>query len=197
MKAIDKADGRFRFPLDEALVSSDRLVSTIPLHRAEALCGMSSEEELETITLLSLYFSFSGKRGFAQPILYNFSHEGGWKRITVYSDFYGRVDDREYFTAEVIANHVGHSAELAEDDFRKHVSANGLFDGDLRLEGSQMLENAYPIYSNGAEQRAARAIRALKDFGIESFGRQGGFNYQPTARVSTHEAEAALQVRQL
>lgn len=196
MKAIDKADGRFRFHVEDTLVSSDRLVSTIPLHRSVALCGINSEAELETITLLSLYFSFSGKRGFAQSILYNFSHEGAWKRITVYSDFYGRVEDREYFTAEVIANHVGHSAERAEDDFRKHVSANGLFDGDLRLEGSQVLENAYPIYSNGAKQRAARAILALKDFGVESFGRQGGFNYQPTARVSTHEAEAALQARQ-
>ena len=93
---------------------------------------------------------------------------------------------------EVIANHIGHSVDRAEADFRAHVAANGLFSGDLRLEGSQSLENAYPIYRNGADESAAEAVRALRAFGIESLGRQGGFNYQPTARVSTIEAEAAL-----
>ena len=32
----------------------------------------------------------------------------------------------------------------------------------------------------------------LREWGVESFGRQGGFQYQPTARVSTKEAEVAL-----
>ena len=55
-----------------------------------------------------------------------------------------------------------------------------------------MLANAYPIYRNGAAARAAALVDSLRQFGVESFGRQGAFNYQPTARVSTHEAEAAL-----
>jgi hypothetical protein len=140
-----------------------------------------------------LYFSFSGERGFTEAILYNFSHTGAWKRLTVYSDFYGRHDDREYFAVEVISNHIKGSVADAEADFRSHVAANGLFLGDLRLEGNQFLENAYPIYKDRADRTAAKAIDALKAFGIESFGRQGGFNYQPTARVSTLEAEAALR----
>jgi hypothetical protein len=81
---------------------------------------------------------------------------------------------------------------LAEQDFVAHVRANGLFDGDLKLEGSMLLENAYPIYSRRSGEYAARAIRALEAFGIQSFGRQGGFDYQPTARVSTIEAESLL-----
>jgi hypothetical protein len=55
-----------------------------------------------------------------------------------------------------------------------------------------VLSQAYPVYSGGSGERARRAIAALRGFGIESFGRQGGFQYQPTARVSTLEAEAAL-----
>jgi hypothetical protein len=55
-----------------------------------------------------------------------------------------------------------------------------------------VLENAYPIYSQRSGEHAARAIRALEAFGIQSFGRQGGFDYQPTARVSTVEAETSL-----
>jgi NAD(P)-binding Rossmann-like domain len=191
LRALEKNEKIFCLQMNERTVSSDRVISTIPINHVEAMCGFKSEQ-LTSITLLSLFFSFSGKRGFAQPILYNFSHEGAWKRLTMHSDFYGRVNGREYFAAEVIASDIDFSAQLAEQDFRKHVQANGLFDGDLKLEGSMILENAYPIYTKRSGARAAEAIRALEAFGIESFGRQGGFDYQPTARVSTTEAEAAL-----
>jgi len=153
---------------------------------------LPSDEGLLTVTLISLFFSFSGDRGFKDPILYNFSHTGAWKRLTVYSDFYGRSDGREYFGVEVNADHVLGSVETAEHDFRQHTSANGLFTGDLRLEGSHIVSNAYPVYSDKADERAANAIAALRTLGIESFGRQGGFDYQPTARVSTLQVEAAL-----
>jgi protoporphyrinogen oxidase len=192
-QAIAREGTGFRFRFDNREVSAERVITTIPVQRSQELCGLPPEAKLRTITLLGLYFSFSGERGFDRSILYNFSHDGAWKRITVYSDFYGKADGREYFTAEIIADHIGGCPVRAEEDFRRHVHANGLFAGDLKLEGSQILENAYPIYSDGAEQRAAEAIRTLKEFGIESLGRQGGFNYQPTARVSTREAEAALR----
>jgi hypothetical protein len=104
-----------------------------------------------------------------------------------------RAHGREYFGVEVIASSRNQSVDQAEAEFRRHVAANGLFRGDLKLEGSQFLENAYPIYRNGADESAAEAVEALRAFGIDSFGRQGGFNYQPTARVSTLEAEAALR----
>jgi len=193
LEGIEHAGQGFRVRLGGSTIEARRLISTIPLERAAALCGINSGgPDLETITLLSLYFSFSGERGFRESILYNFSHEGAWKRLTVYSDFYGPANGREYFAVEVIADHIGHSAAEAEADFRAHVRMNGLFEGDLRLEGSQMLTNAYPIYRNGAAARAAALVDSLRKFGVESFGRQGAFNYQPTARVSTHEAEAAL-----
>ena len=55
-----------------------------------------------------------------------------------------------------------------------------------------MVPCAYPIYTERAHQRVSRALSRLRDFGIESFGRQGGFDYQPTARVSTLNAAAHL-----
>jgi hypothetical protein len=190
---IEKLGNRFVLFREGRAIVADRIVSTIPIPRLQALCNLPVSQELETITLLALYFSFDGKRGFDEEIIYNFSYDGAWKRLTMYSDFYGRAQGREYFGVEVIANHVDKSIARGEADFRAHVAANGLFRGDLRLEGSQFLDNAYPIYRNGAEESAAEAVKALKAFGIESFGRQGGFNYQPTARVSTIEAEAALR----
>lgn len=190
---IEKLDNRFVLFREGRAIVADRIVSTIPIRRLQALCNLPVSQELETITLLALYFSFDGARGFDEEIIYNFSYDGAWKRLTMYSDFYGRAQGREYFGVEVIANHIGKSIAQAEADFRAHVAANGLFRGDLRLEGGQLLDNAYPIYRDGADESAAEAVKALKTFGIESFGRQGGFNYQPTARVSTIEAEAALR----
>lgn len=176
-------------------IASRRLISTVPIDIVHRFCGLSQEKPLKTITLISLYFSFSGERGFAQSILYNFSYEAAWKRLTIYSDFYGLTDGREYFAVEVVTNETITSIELAEAEFRAHVAKNGLFTGDLRLEGGQALENAYPIYTHGAPAEAERQIERLKQFGIESFGRHGAFNYQPTARVSTLEAERALGYR--
>jgi protoporphyrinogen oxidase len=180
---------------DRQCFRAARVVSTIPLDRIQTLCGMAADERLQTVTLISLFFSFSGDRGFSDPILYNFSHGGAWKRLTTYSDFYGPVEGREYFAVEVNADHVSGSVDVAEQDFRRHVSENGLFKGDLRLEGSHVVSNAYPVYTDKAGEHAAEVIAALRALGVESIGRQGGFDYQPTARVTTVNAEAALSQR--
>jgi hypothetical protein len=192
MHNLQKEDGVFFLDTGRRRVAASRVVSTIPLGRIQKLCGLSSDERLLTVTLISLFFSFFGDRGFKDSIVYNFSHTGAWKRLTVYSDFYGTSDGREYFGVEVNADHVLGSVETAEHDFRQHTLENGLFTGDLRLEGSHTLSNAYPVYTERADVQASNAIAALRAFGIESFGRQGGFEYQPTARVSTLHAEAAL-----
>jgi hypothetical protein len=157
-----------------------------PIERALDLCGLPHEGSLPTVTLASLFYSFAGDRGYAESILYNFSHEGAWKRLTTYSDFYSRAEGREFFAVEVIGDQVECSIERAADDFRTHTAKNGLFVGDLRLEGSLVLSQAYPIYTDGAGDRAERAIASLREFGLESFGRQGGFQYQPTDRPCLH-----------
>lgn len=190
--AIGKSGSRFSISVGERNYSADRIVSTIPIGRVVGLCGLGADPKLSTVTLISLFFSFSGERGFAQSILYNFAHDGAWKRLTMYSEFYGPHEKREYFGVEVIAEQVAGSVAAAEKDFRRHVASSGLFVGNLRLEGSRIVPNAYPIYIDGAGEKVAAAISALRRFGVESFGRQGAFNYQATARVSTLEAEAAL-----
>lgn len=182
----------FTVDVGDQEVSSTRLVSTIPVDHIRELCDLSTDQRLPTVTLITLFFSFSGRRGFDDPILYNFSHEGAWKRLTVYSDFYGLRHDREYFAVEVISGARVATAEQAVYDFRRHVVENGLFLGDLVAEGHHVLTNAYPVYSDGAGERAAATIAQLREWGIESFGRQGAFEYQPTARVSTIHAEEAL-----
>ncbi|MFC4693803.1 NAD(P)-binding protein [Geodermatophilus arenarius] len=195
LRAVRRLGDVFEVETDDGVLRTRRLVSTVPVERALALCGLQTpgRAALPTVTLVSLFFSFEGDRGFGPSILYNFSREGAWKRVTVYSDFYGRAGGREFFTAEVIGERVGDSVERAERDFLDHTQANGLLTGDLRLEGGNVLQNAYPIYTHGSGDRAREGVRALRAFGLESLGRQGAFQYQPTARASTLEAEAALR----
>lgn len=192
VEAIDKSDAIFKVRCSHTTLLARRVVSTFPLHTSLALCGIDLGARLQSVNLISLFYSFAGQRGFPSSILYNFSYAGPWKRLTMYSEFYGQANGREYFGVEVNADHVGQSVEQADRAFRDHVRANGLFVGDLILEGSHLTSNAYPIYVDGATDLAQKAVRALADFGIESIGRQGRFDYQPTARDSTLKAEMAL-----
>lgn len=191
--AVRRSPDGFAVTTDRGTFHAARVVSTVPITMAAGWCGLGVEP-LPSVTLVSLFYSFSGRRGFDSSILYNFSHDARWKRLTVYSDFYGPVEGRGYFAVEVVADEAGTTPDQAAEEFRAHTAANGLLDGDLRLEGSHVLEQAYPIYTSGSAERASGAIAALRDFGVESFGRQGGFQYQPTARVSTLEAEGSLGV---
>lgn len=192
IRSIVKTDGLFTVETDRGCFRAKRVVSTLPLHTALRICGIPLRDSLQSVSLISLFYSFDGTRGFSSSILYNFSFEGPWKRLTVYSDFYGRNDGREYFGVEVNAEHVDGSIAIADRQFRAHVADNGLFDGDLVLEGSHVTANAYPIYVDGATELAQEAVQALSDFGVESIGRQGRFDYQPTARDTTLKAEMAL-----
>lgn len=173
---------------------AERVVSTIPVTTALRLAGQPCDP-LPAVTLITLYYSFAGVRGFTDSILYNFSHLGGWKRLTMHSDFYGPADGREFFAVEVPAGASITEAEAAAVDFRRHTAANGLFAGDLVLEGSHILANTYPIFTHGSREQADAAIVRLRELGILSLGKQGGFEYQPTARVSTVHAERALQAK--
>lgn len=192
LNAIRRTERGFEVETSGGVVAAGRIVSTIPLSQVADLCGVRAEP-LPTVTLISLFYSFDGDRGFEESILYNFSYDARWKRLTVYSDFYGKIDGRDYFAVEVVAAPSGTTVQDAALEFRRHTSANRLFDGVLRLEGSHVLKYAYPIFTKGSGESAVQTIADLKEFGVESFGRQGGFRYQPTARVSALEAEAALQ----
>jgi hypothetical protein len=192
LESLEK-DGRgFTLKAGGRTVTASRAVSTIPIPRLEALCGLEPSQDLRTTTLLSLFFSFAGERGFPHSVLFNFSHGGAWKRLTMYSDIYERVLDREYFAAEVNADGPEVDVAAAAEAFRRHATENRVFTGDLRLEGSHVLSSGYPIYTAGAGDRAEAARKRLRAFGVESLGRQGGFEYQPTSRHSTLVAEGAL-----
>lgn len=197
IRSIEKVGDEFLVKTEAGEVRAGRLVSTIPLAHTLRLCGLPEAGPLPTIELISLFFSFKGERGFAQNILYNFSSTGRWKRLTMFSDFYGDAQGRAFFGVEVNARDTDrdegvNALEAAREDFLADVKAKALFSGDLRFEGSYRLENAYPSYPAGAAEAAARGIAALRGIGVEALGRQGGFDYLPTSRHVTLAVETGL-----
>ena len=173
-------------------VMTRRIISTIPIDRTLTLYGEAPDETLPTLNLTSLFYSFKGQRRFSRPILYNFSDEGVWKRLTMTSDFYGPADGREYFAVEVATRGEPAESSNLDADFRQHVERFKIFDGDLKLEGVHGLDNAYPVYVEGVSKMLHAKSARLKALGVEAFGRQGGFDYQPTARTATNVAEETL-----
>jgi protoporphyrinogen oxidase len=171
-----------------------QIVSTIPVDRMYKLCGLGDPKPLPFSKLVSLFFSFVGDRGFQSNILYNFSEHGDWKRLTMFSDFFGLAEGQAYFGVEVTSpEDEPTQAEHAAALFQADVKAKGLFKGTLTFVGSHVLGKAYPIYTHGASERADQMISALRRFGVNSMGRQGGFDYLPTARQVTLAIEAAMQ----
>ncbi|UVC07740.1 NAD(P)-binding protein [Rhizobium sp. TH2] len=174
---------------DSGIFSSSTVFSTVPLDVVSNWCGLPANPSIRYATLTSLFYSFRGQRNFPFHILYNFSDEGGWKRLTMHSDCYGQANGREYFSVEVIAGDPSPGSDVLAASFQDHVRRRGILLGDLTLEGARETTSAYPIYLKGAGAAAAQAISDLKAIGILSFGRQGGFDYQPTSHISAITAE--------
>ena len=172
---------------------SPAVYSTVPIDVVSRWCGLPDNPGFRYTELTSLFYSFDGDRSFPYHILYNFSDSGRWKRLTMHSDCYGTINSRLYFTVEVMARADQASIGCLDEDFRAHARRSGILRGDLVLEGATRTSSAYPVYMQGASAAADETISALKAFGILSFGRQGGFDYQPTAHVSTVLAERYLQ----
>ncbi|MGI3170892.1 FAD-dependent oxidoreductase [Pseudooceanicola sp. C21-150M6] len=176
-------------------ILADEVISTIPVNRLMELYGQPPEPAVRTLNLTSLFISFEGKRGFKENVVYNFAKDGAWKRLTMHSDFYGKINGRDYFSVEITTDGTDIDAEALFEDFISVTRRAGLFDGDIRLEGHRLTESAYPVYTEGATAASERILDDFEKIGISSFGRQGGFDYQPIAADSTRKAEEVMANR--
>ncbi len=196
LNSITRQGNSFLINTDRLAIKCERVISTIPVERAYGLCGFGGLAPLPASKLISLFFTFVGDRGFQSAILYNFSDRGLWKRLTMFSDFFGKVEGREYLGVEVIGNdEVVDATDRDGSSFRFDADSKGLFRGSLDFVGSHELDNAYPIYLHGAMDRANDMIASLRAFGVEFMGRQGAFDYLPTARQVTLAVEKSLSDR--
>lgn len=160
---------------------ADAVVSTIPVEALhKAMFGSGSG--LESLDMTTLFVSAAHLGTGAANVLYNFHPQGRWKRMTIYSRIYpDPAIDRAYFAVEItLPAGLAHAPDAAFADFRDHLSALGLA-RDLRLEGSELVRDCYPLYRAGAHARLKEVIARIEAFSIILAGRQGRFEYLPTS----------------
>ena len=188
LKSVRKVQDEFETGTAHGTFFAKRVINTLPLKTVINLLGKPDAVEIASTKLCTLCCSFSGIRGFGTVVLYNFDDKGAWKRLTMHSDYYGKRSGREFFCVEITLRDQRPEPRSLFDDFVAHTRQLGLFQGDLRLEGNMDLEFAYPICDMQAEERRLRLIELLAQFGIETIGRQGLFEYIPHSSIAIEAA---------
>jgi protoporphyrinogen oxidase len=157
------------------------IVSTIPLDTAHrALTGEGTG--LVSLDLLTLFVTAEGLDPAAGNVLFNFHERGRWKRATVHSRLYGDADAAgDRMSVEVtLPPGAAPDPEAAFRDFADHVAETGLA-RSVRMVGHAVTPGAYPAYGLDTPSRLDVARSTVEAAGIVAIGRQGRFEYLPTA----------------
>ena len=182
VKRIRRDGNAFEVDFGDRVVRYARIISTIPIGSMVSLIGGRPEKPPDHMNLYSIFCR--GRLRHDASILFNFTQDGHWKRITNFSAFYGRAGMDDYFTVEVTTRDTSDShLSLLRQDFIQHAAQIGLFDGDPQVLDGCVTEFAYPVFRDGDGERLEREREKLRDFGIEFVGRQGNFEY-----LSSHDA---------
>ncbi|WP_444459963.1 FAD-dependent oxidoreductase [Rhodobacter capsulatus] len=148
------------------------------LHRAV----FGTESGFESLSLMTLFVSAGRFAPGAGNLLFNFHGAGRWKRATFYSRIYpDPAIPREYLSVEAtLLPGEALSPETVFAEFAAQCLRLGLAE-DLRLEGAVTTPQAYPLYRPGQLARRAAVLERLVQAGVLPVGRQGRFEYLPTA----------------
>ncbi len=185
LEKIDVLEEGFRVRTQKGLFAASRVISSLPLTVTAEACGIAAGKGIESLPLLSLYVSYAGDLGFPSEVLYNFSDVGSWKRLTVHSRIYGEVDGKHYLSVETPLA-LGPSDPAAEfAAFQDFMRSHGLMQGDAELVGHDVTDFAYPTYAHGSIDASEALIERIEKTGVEMLGRQGRFDYIPTASRAT------------
>lgn len=190
---ISRPTNRFQIETPTGVVTAAHVVSAMPLdslHRTVFGEGTT----LESLDLMTLFIRTADIPGFDGNVLFNFHDWGRWKRATIYSRIYGRADDSDYFAVEITRRKSeAMDAQAAFDEFRQDVAGMGVFSDDLTLLGSDIIEDAYPLYHKGCATEVNEAMSRISDFGIVPVGRQGRFAYLPVSAGVISKTRSELQ----
>lgn len=191
--AVRREGEGYRVWLDGKVEEFDLVVSTLPIPVMLRLVGAAPDMEFDNLHLLSLFY-----RGRVRPggsALYNFSAEGRWKRITVFSRYYGRKGGTDYLTVEVSTRDISPpSLQALREDFERHAAGLGMFEGRPEYVGDQVTPRAYPVFRVGDPERVAAERAKLARYGIPLIGRQGDHVYLSSQGVAQRAAALAAQV---
>jgi protoporphyrinogen oxidase len=181
---------------DQTTKIYDGVVSTIPIPVISRLIGQPLQKKLKTVTLLTLFYRFQGDLNYDYNVLHNFTDEGAWKKITTFSHYYGKQEGDDYFSVEITLDQdASPDIDQQQQEFEEHVQGLGLFAGELKLQGSKLTPNAYPVYLNDNVDEIIVAKNQLKDWGLFLAGRQGEFDYLNSSDAAGNAVKIANQIK--
>lgn len=176
IERIEKDGDVFLIHTSDGLERYDAVVSTIPMQECCKLCGIEPFHSPRTKTLLSMYFT-----GTVLPpgnTFFNFTFEGRWKRMTVFSRYYANESEKDWFTVEVTTDDASEETmKRSADEYMNHARKHKLIDADVEMVGHSISEDAYPVFSREVKAQVDEDRNKLNEFGINLLGRQGNFEY--------------------
>lgn len=196
LQKIEAQGGGFLVTTSAGVFAASRVISSLPLTVTAEACGIDAGDQIRSLPLLSLFVAFTGDLGFKSEVLYNFSDSGSWKRLTVHSRIYGQTaDGRDYLSVEAPLALGPSDADREFTAFLAFMRDHGLMAGEAELVGHELTEFAYPTYAHGSIDASEALIDKIEQTGVEMLGRQGRFDYIPTASKATQlVAERLAQV---
>jgi protoporphyrinogen oxidase len=197
IRTIVRRDHDFLIRLDDGEFRADRIVSSIPLGAIADALSIPIARRPEYVRLYSLFFRFRGEPGYDSPFLYNFTHDGLWKRITLLSRYYGTDNGDHYLVVECTGRNGGEErlGELATA-FAAHMKSLPFYDGELIYEGGTVTPHAYPICWRDGQSEVEQLRRAVLATGIEVVGRQGRFEHISSHAAASDSRRVATRVRE-
>jgi protoporphyrinogen oxidase len=181
---IEPSGTGFTIHADGRQVAATRLIGTIPSEDIAALLGFDAVDPPPTLDLLTLFARAPQRLATPHDVLFNFSREGRWKRMTLHSRFYGGAD-HDYMSIEIT------SPDGSREPIQEHMTAisrqlqqTGLLREPLSLLGHEITSHAYPLYTQGVMAAAERLRSRIAACGVELAGRQGNFDYIPSADLA-------------
>jgi protoporphyrinogen oxidase len=177
LKSVRRQGDGFIVETDKTKVY-DRVISTIPIPKMLELIGDKPADFVETRSLVSLFYR--GRIHKDASILCNFSFEASWKRITVFSRFYGEAENGDdYFTVEITSDDLStENIRRLRTEFEESATKLGICPTTPHFLDSYISPDAYPVFRRGNLQGVEKEKQRLIDYGVDLLGRQGNFEYQ-------------------
>ena len=193
LRSITRRNGEYRLVRDGETRDYERVISTVPMDVLASLFGIDLHFSPPSMQLASLFYRFRGAPGFDGGVLYNYSRDGAWKRLTLFSSHYGTLDGDHWFTVECTAPE-SERVDLEERRraFESHVARWPVLRGALDYQDGCVTPRAYPVYRASQEPALARARRQLEAAtGVTLTGRQGRFDYLSSSDVAARSEQVA------
>ena len=165
----------------------DRVVSTIPMNASAKLIEGLDQGTIEAATNLKFRGVASFLFGIPEEdvlpyswIYLPFHEQGPANRVTYLSNYSpeNAPEGRGSLLAEVTYEGDLEITDELVNDLETKLASSGLFSkGSVDHRNWAKNEFAYILYDHGFDERRARAIQGLEDFGILTLGRFGQYNY--------------------